>query len=132
MVFALASLADLRRRTALDRRDLKALAAGDALASLVGNRHQAGWQAASRVEPLPLFPELGDDTASLLLTPSEEGEAIIANYTSLGLSLRRYPLALLRERLTALQLPSAKAVQQVEPGARVRIAGLAISRQRPA
>jgi len=127
-----ASLADLRQRAALDQRDLKALASADALAALVGNRHQAGWHAALRAEPLPLFPDPGGEAILPLLAPPEEGEAIVADYASLGLSLRRHPLALLRERLTALRLLTAEAVQQVEPGARVRIAGLAITRQRPA
>jgi error-prone DNA polymerase len=125
-------LADLRQRAGLDRRDLKALAAADALAALAGNRHQAGWQAAATAQPLPLFPDLGDDQAVPLLTPPQEGEAIVADYASLGLSLRRHPLALLREQLTALQYSSADAVQRAESGARVRVAGLTITRQRPA
>jgi error-prone DNA polymerase len=37
------SIEDLRGRAALDRRDLKALAAADALAPLAGNRHRAAW-----------------------------------------------------------------------------------------
>ncbi|WP_462320438.1 error-prone DNA polymerase [Halochromatium sp.] len=127
-----ASLADLRQRAALNRRDLKALAAADALAALVGNRHQAGWQAASRSEPLPLFPDSGDESVLPLLAPPKEGASIVADYASLGLSLRRHPLALLRERLTALRLLTAEAVQRVKPGAQVRVAGLAITRQRPA
>jgi error-prone DNA polymerase len=126
------SLADLRQRAGLDRRDLRALAAADALAALAGNRHQAGWQAAATAQPLPLFPDLGDDQAAPLLTPPQEGEAIVADYASLGLSLRRHPLALLREQLTALQYSSADAVQRAESGARVRVAGLTITRQRPA
>lgn len=126
------SLADLRQRAVLDRRDLKALAAADALATVAGNRHQAGWQTASRAGSLPLFPNPGDEAVLPLLAEPEEGEAIVADYASLGLSLRRHPLALLREQLTALRLQTAEAVHQVEPGAQVRIAGLAITRQRPA
>ena len=126
------SLADLRQQAALDRRDLRALAAADALAALVGNRHQAGWQAATATKPLPLFPHLGDEAVVPLLTPPREGEAIIADYASLGLSLRRHPLALLREQLAALQLSTAESALRAEPGSRLRVAGLAITRQRPA
>jgi error-prone DNA polymerase len=61
-----------------------------------------------------------------------EGEEIIADYASLGLSLRRHPLALLRPRLSALELITAEQVQQAEPGTCVRTAGLVINRQRPA
>jgi error-prone DNA polymerase len=129
---AWASLADLRHRAALDRRELKALAAADALAGLVGNRHQAGWQAALKARRLPLLPGVDEEASLPLLPPPSEGEAIVADYSHLGLSLRRHPLALLRTRLSDLRLLTADAVQRVEPGTRVRTAGLAITRQRPA
>jgi len=126
------SLSDLRQQAALDRRDLRALAAADALAALVGNRHQAAWQAAAATKPMPLFPDRADEAALPLLTPPQEGEAIVADYASLGLSLRRHPVALLRGQLAALQLLTTERVQRAEPGSRVRVAGLVITRQRPA
>nr|WP_242476941.1 error-prone DNA polymerase [Halochromatium glycolicum] len=126
------SLADLRHRSGLDRRDMKALAAADALSGIAGHRHQAAWQAASRAEALPLLPADEQAAALPLLAPPQEGEAIVADYASLGLSLRRHPLALLRPELDRLQLLTAQAVEQVTPGVRVRTAGLAITRQRPA
>jgi error-prone DNA polymerase len=125
------SVDDLRARARLDQRDLKALAGADALAGLVGNRHLAGWHVALRQEPLPLAPALGESALPLLPKPAE-GEEIVADYASLGLSLRRHPLALLRPRLTALKLMSASELHQAAPGARVRVAGLVINRQRPA
>jgi len=125
------SVDDLRNRARLGQRDLKALAGADALAGLVGNRHFAGWQVALRQEPLPLAPAVSESALPLLPQPTE-GEEVVADYASLGLSLRRHPLALLRPRLTALKLVSASEVQQAAPGARVRVAGLVINRQRPA
>jgi error-prone DNA polymerase len=86
---------------------------------------------ALRQEPLPLAPALGESALPLLPKPAE-GEEIVADYASLGLSLRRHPLALLRPRLTALKLMSASELHQAPPGARVRVAGLVINRQRPA
>jgi len=128
----LRSLADLKARAGLDRRDLRALAAADALAGLAGNRHQAGWQAARRGDDLPLAP-LPDEGPVLPLLPApSEREAILADYASLGLSLRRHPLALLRERLSALGLVSAADVESVPAGAQVATAGLVVTRQRPA
>jgi len=126
------SLADLRVRAGLDRRDLRALAAADALAGLAGNRHQAGWQVALRGEPLPLLPLPSDESAQPLLPPPSKGEAIVADYASLGLSLRGHPLALLRGQLNALGCATAAMVEQVPVGQRVRTAGLVINRQRPA
>jgi len=93
------SVEDLARRAALDRRDLQALASADALSGLAGNRHQAGWQVAGIPEPLPLLPPSPAGRAMPLLPVPGEGEAIVADYASLGLTLRRHPLALLRECL---------------------------------
>jgi error-prone DNA polymerase len=56
----------------------------------------------------------------------------VADYASLGLTLRRHPLALLRERLDSLRLLSAREVGEVAAGSRVATAGLVINRQRPA
>ena len=127
-----ASLADLERRAWLDRRDLDALAGADALAGLTGNRHLAAWQVAGLIEPLPLVDRNAEPEPLPMLSPPTEGEAIVADYAALGLSLRRHPLALLRERLSAEGLLSAEQVHQVAPGERVRAAGLVINRQRPA
>jgi error-prone DNA polymerase len=134
---------DLARRGGLDRRDLKALAAADALRGLGGNRHQAVWQVAGVEQPLPLFAGNGrpegwaadvapkQDIPPLLPLPSE-GSDIVADYASIGLSLRRHPLALLRERLRRLGLLCARDVQAREHGSRVRTGGLVINRQHPA
>jgi error-prone DNA polymerase len=136
------SVEDLRQRTFLDRGDLKALAAADALSPLAGNRHQAAWSvsgltAGSRPDrkhgqgTLALPPPVDPDCLPLLAPPGE-GSEIVADYGSLGLSLRRHPLALLRERLAALRLLTAQEVGEVAAGSRVATAGLVINRQRPA
>ena len=50
--------------------------------------------------PLPLLPaaSVAEEGTPLLRAPLE-GQHIVADYGSIGLSLRRHPLALLRERL---------------------------------
>jgi len=128
------SVEDLARRARLDRRDLHSLAAADALAGLAGNRHQASWQVAGLEEPPPLFAGLPAqpalDPIPLLPKPSE-GREIVADYGSLGLTLRRHPLALLRRHLRHRRLLSAEEVRQLPHGSPVRTAGLVINRQRP-
>jgi error-prone DNA polymerase len=126
------SVSDLARRAGLDRRDLKALAGADALAGLAGNRHLAAWQVAGVQADLPLAPAPEDPGTLPLIPPPGEGEAIAADYASLGLTLRRHPLALLREDLNARRLRSAEAVANTPPGRVVRAAGLVVNRQRPA
>ena len=122
---------DLARRARLNRRDLTALAAADALRGLCGNRHQARWQVLGIEAPLPLgeMPAL-PEPLPLLRRPTE-GEDIVADYGSLGLTLRRHPLALLRPVLTRLSFQSAREVVGLTHGRRAHAAGLVITRQRP-
>ncbi|HEY0767239.1 MAG TPA: OB-fold nucleic acid binding domain-containing protein [Steroidobacteraceae bacterium] len=131
-----ASVQDLAARAALDRGDLEALAAAGALASLSGNRHLAFWEVAATERPLPLS-FAGRRSADLeegrpLLVAPTEGEGIAADYASLGLTLGRHPLALLRERLTAAALLPASELLRAANGAAVRTAGIVLMRQRPA
>jgi DNA polymerase III alpha subunit/intein/homing endonuclease len=133
---AFASVEDLAARAALDRGDLEALAAAGALATLSGNRHLAFWEVAATERPLALAPP-SLQAASLaegrpLLAAPSEAEAISADYASLGLTLGRHPLALLRGRLRQDALLSAAELAQAGNGASVRIAGIVLMRQRPA
>ena len=60
-----------------------------------------------------------------------EGQDIVADYASLGLTLGRHPLALLRRRLQTMEMLEAAALQRCSHGSRVRVAGLVTCRQRP-
>ncbi|HSG75262.1 MAG TPA: error-prone DNA polymerase [Burkholderiales bacterium] len=128
---AFASVEDLARRAALNRRDLRCLAAGGALAGLAGHRRQAHWTAAGIVQAAGVLREAPIDEPSLALPPPSEGEDIVADYASLGLSLGRHPLALLRPRLSRLGLLPAAAVHARAHGSTARAAGLVTCRQRP-
>jgi error-prone DNA polymerase len=132
-----ASVQDLAARAALDRGDLEALAAAGALASLSGNRHLAFWEVAGTERPLPLESALVDapheavhEPTPLLRTPTE-GERIVADYASIGLTLGRHPLALLRDSLRSKRLLSARDLNGAAHGTPVRTAGIVLMRQRP-
>jgi error-prone DNA polymerase len=126
------NVADLAGRAELDRRDLEALAAADALSSLAGHRHRAVWQVTGVERALPL---LSADTVPgegiPMLRAPREGQDIVADYGSTGLSLRRHPLALLRDRLERRGVLPAQQLWQQPDGRRVITAGLVITRQRP-
>lgn len=126
-----ADVADLVRRARLDKRDRNALAAAGALAGLAGNRHQARWQTLGIEAATPLGVENTIAEATPMLAPPSEGAAIVADYRSLGLTLERHPLALLREQLTTQHLVTAEAINTLPHGRRARMAGLVVTRQRP-
>jgi error-prone DNA polymerase len=127
-----AGLTELAERAALDRRDLEALAAGDALAALSGHRYRAVWQVSGVERPLPLLPAdtQGPEGIPLLRAP-REGHDIVADYASLGLTLRRHPLALLRDKLEKRGVIDTQALWDLPNGRWVTTAGLVITRQRP-
>jgi error-prone DNA polymerase len=131
-----ADLQDLAEAAALGRGDLEALAAAGACAALAGNRHQAFWQVAGTEVALPLAPPATDRSLPLLSQPTE-GEGVIADYRSLGLTLGRHPLALLRAhwppgRAGMPPMVTAGTLAGLPDGARVRVAGLVVTRQKPA
>jgi error-prone DNA polymerase len=123
--------ADLAYRAQLDKRDLDCLGDGDALSSLSGHRHEAVWSVAG-VERLPaLFAGSRFDEAMPDLAGPTEGQDIVADYRTLGLTLRRHPLALLRDQLSQRRLCTAAAIADAPHGRLVRTAGIVIGRQRP-
>ncbi len=129
------SVQDLGRRAALDRGDLEALAAAGALSALSGNRHLAFWEVAGTERALPLAPP-GERPGSLeegrpLLEAPTEGQRIVADYASVGLTLGRHPMALLRDRLARSRLLTARDLGCVASGKTIRTAGIVLMRQRP-
>lgn len=122
---------DLTERAALDRRELEALAAAGALAGLTGHRHRAFWEVAGSERPLPTAPRGTAQEGTPLLVPPTEGRDIVADYRTLGFTLGRHPLALLRARLGRAGLVTTHDLDALPDGSDVRTAGLVITRQRP-
>ncbi|MDB5773110.1 MAG: dnaE3 [Burkholderia sp.] len=125
------SVDDLARRAQLSTLDLQALARSNALLSLSGHRRQAAWQVAG-MQPAPKLlkdaPIAEDDIA---LPAASEGQEIVADYTSIGLTLNRHPLALLRERFKAMNLSTALEMKSFPDRKLARTTGLVTMRQRP-
>ena len=129
--FAFANVADLAARAALQRRDLDLLAAADALQSLAGHRRQAAWAATVAVVQGDLFDGQPAREAPVELAAPGEGENLVADYRSLGLSLRRHPLALLRSHLAERRFVAAETLRHAGHRALIRAAGIVVGRQRP-
>ncbi|NPT44871.1 DNA polymerase III subunit alpha [Paraburkholderia sp. 1N] len=124
-------VSDLARRAQLDRKDLQALAAADALSSLAGDRRAALWHAVAAVPDRDLLRGATDDDATPVLAPMTEGQAIASDYRTLGLTLGRHPLELLRPRLIAQRLLPASTLAGFRNGQLARACGIVTVRQRP-
>jgi error-prone DNA polymerase len=136
-----ADVQDLALRSGLGPPELQRLARADALARLAGHRREQVWAAAApraggaggadnllRRAPVDESAE----RAQLQLIEAPEGEAIALDYAATGLTLRRHPLALLRERLAAKGVRSAAQLARTADGRVVRACGLVVTRQQPA
>ncbi len=124
-------LADLAARTGLDRGDLGRLARGKALAALEPERRQSVWTLQGLWTGLPLFAGLPRREPRVALPPESPLDALRADYGSVGLSVDRHPMGLVREALRKRRVATAQEAVSRPSGARVRVAGLVSSRQRP-
>ena len=122
----------LVERTGLGKRELGVLASAGALKMLEGHRHRARWAVAGVEQPTALFPSVERYEAAPLLRQPTEGQNIVADYQSTGLTLERHPMHLLRDRLNRYRYCSAEQLPDLSNGQSISVAGLVISRQRPA
>ncbi|WP_427911711.1 error-prone DNA polymerase [Ramlibacter sp. MMS24-I3-19] len=122
---------DLALRAKLDVGDLGALAAADALQSLAGHRRQQVWEAAAQRRAPELLQNAPILEPGLALPEAPEGEEIVFDYQSMGLSLRRHPLALLRPRLARQRFLNADQLSKLPGGRRASACGMVTVRQQP-
>jgi len=122
---------DMTLRARLDPRDLKALAAGDALASLAGHRRQQVWEASAQLRPPELLQQAPIHEEALELPAAPEGEEIVFDYAASGFTLRRHPLALIRERLRRMRLQTSEELHLLPHNRRAAACGIVTVRQQP-
>jgi error-prone DNA polymerase len=154
---AFTSVHDLAARAGLDRAELATLAAIGALAPLGSTRRASLWVAAQS-HPGPLFTVAAGDARPALsvgglfeerrgsvpattgvsavsaaspLREMTDAERLAADYAGTGVTLGRHPMALRRDDLTHRRVVRAADLPRVPGGARVRVAGSVIVRQRP-
>ncbi|WP_428999386.1 error-prone DNA polymerase [Stenotrophomonas acidaminiphila] len=129
---AFEDVADLTRRSGLDRRHQALLADAGALKGLAGHRHRARWALSGVEASLPLFdgtPETAEDRLPIPM-PSA-GEDLLADYALLGTTLGKHPLAMLRSQLRARRCRRSSELAELPHGRHIRFAGLVTLRQRP-
>jgi len=130
------TIEDIARRADLPRRALRLLADADAFRSIGQDRRQALWDVRRMPKgELPLFAaararelrEEGDEP----LPAMPLADHVIADYQTTRLSLKCHPMAFLRERFRAENVLSCAETDAAKHGARVRTAGVVLTRQRP-
>ncbi|MGB5257599.1 MAG: error-prone DNA polymerase [Woeseiaceae bacterium] len=121
----------LLERAGLDQRELGVLATSGALRPLAGDRHRARWAVSGIEKPMPLFPSMDRFEAAPLLRKPTEGQTIVADYQSTGLTLERHPVCLLRQHLDRYEYRSARSLPDLDNGRKINVAGLVITKQRP-
>ncbi|WP_408022365.1 error-prone DNA polymerase [Spiribacter insolitus] len=125
------NIGDLAHRAGLDRGNLRALADAGAMAGLGGHRRQAWWQVLGIEARGPLLDSTPHSETPPALPAPSEAEDLLGDYRSLGLTLGRHPLALLRDRLRRSGYRPVSELAQTGHRRIARAAGLVINRQRP-
>jgi error-prone DNA polymerase len=131
-----ASIEELARRVKLPARALDLLADADACRSLGQQRREAAWEV-RRMPPgdLPLFAaakarELAEEPdAKLPAMPLSE--EVAADYQTVRLSLKQHPMTFLRPFFRSEGILSSEEFNHIRNGARAKIAGVVLVRQRP-
>ncbi|RKG88313.1 DNA polymerase III subunit alpha, partial [Corallococcus sp. CA053C] len=110
-----ASVGDLARRARIPRHELTRLALSGALTSLCGARRQALWeiQALGPLDADDLFFGMAMDGTAVELPPMGVYERVCADYDTVGLSLEKHPLELLRPTLKRMGAVTAEGLKQV-------------------
>ena len=125
-------MADLALRADLSRAHLQALGDANALYQLAGHRRQALWQAVASAPDRGLLRHAAiEETEQPTLVAPTEGENLVSDYRSLALTLGRHPLALLRNKLSAMRFASAAQLHDYPSGRLARACGIVTVRQRP-
>jgi error-prone DNA polymerase len=125
------STQQLLERTGLDRREVGVLASSGALRVLEGHRHQARWAVAGVENPDGLFASMDRFEATPMLRKPTEGQDIVADYKTIGLTLERHPMHLIRHRLDRYHYARSQQLPEMPTGRNIAVAGLVITKQRP-
>ncbi len=134
------SVEEAWRRAGVPAAALERLAEADAFRGIGLDRRQALWQVRGLAgSVLPLFaaadagrlprPELVE--APVPLAPMREGQEVVEDYRSVGLSLRQHPVTFLRAALRERGMVTCGELAHLRDGRRVAVPGIVLVRQKP-
>jgi len=135
-----ASVEEAWRRAGVPPSVLERLAEADAFRGMGLDRRQALWQVRALASAvLPLFaaadagqrprPEIIEPPVAL--APMRDGGEVVEDYLSTGLSLRRHPVAFLRDDLRRRGMAACGDLLHLRDGRRVVVPGIVLVRQKP-
>jgi error-prone DNA polymerase len=128
-----ASIDDVHRRGRISVVALERLAEADAFTTFALDRRRALWHVrALQDTDLPLFAareEISEPDVDIV--PMQAGREVVEDYRSVGLTLRRHPVAFLRNELREQNMITAADLASFKDGKRVQLAGIVLVRQRP-
>jgi error-prone DNA polymerase len=130
------NLQDLVTRAGLNKTEREALVQADTLHQLAAHRYQAQWQALALQEYKPLLSPLENQLSEtlndgVLLPPPAEVDDLMMDYQTTGLTLKRHPLAILREQEPVIRCKKAIDLTKMRQGQFAKVAGVVTCRQRP-
>jgi error-prone DNA polymerase len=146
------NLQDVAHRARLNRGEMAKLTEAGAFKPMSGHRYRTHWEVEGILPPSPLLeprleprleqcaepsspaysPGAEEYSEERVVLPSpSEGDDLRADYTSLGLTLGRHPMAMLREMEPFASCKTADQLQQLRHGRFVQVSGIVTGRQRP-
>jgi error-prone DNA polymerase len=128
------TIEQFHRLTRLPRKSIERLAEADSFGSIGISRRESLWDVMELSDdPTPLLDQsaIGNRQSEVSLPVMPLGQEVMTDYSTTRLSLKRHPLALVRDALAAQRIVTARQVNELPHGRWVKVAGLVLIRQRP-
>ncbi|MEC9009551.1 MAG: error-prone DNA polymerase, partial [Planctomycetota bacterium] len=124
------SVSEVARRVGLSEAVMARLARADVFGSLRTGRREALWDALADRGEHPLWGSvLGEQPVAW--PDMTRGEGVVADYRSVGLSLRGHPFEPLRDQVARMGAVATSRLSRLPHGHSLAVAGLVLLRQRP-
>ncbi|WP_276682489.1 error-prone DNA polymerase [Thalassolituus oleivorans] len=124
------SIQECMRAANLNKHELEALASANAFGDLAEHRYHARWQVAEPQQGDLLRNDLSEDSGVWPLSAPNEVADLLEDYHSMGVTLGRHPIEILREQGHLGSSITALGLRQLNHGDECFVSGLVTCRQR--
>ncbi|KAB0479665.1 DNA polymerase III subunit alpha [Vibrio chagasii] len=123
------------KQLSINKKDIELLASANALHNVSGDRFQTRWAIMDSASDLPLFSQIDDsfekDNDEQGLRQPSEMQDLLADFTSVGISLNKHPITLLEEANRLGRFTHMKDLKQQRHKSMVTVVGLVTGKQSP-